>query len=56
MLQLVAEGKSSKRIAGALGISVKTVEVHRSNLMRKLRLRSVTELVRYAVRNGFVQL
>jgi DNA-binding NarL/FixJ family response regulator len=52
---LVAEGKSSKKIATALGISVKTVETHRTNVMRKLRLRSVGELVRYAIRNGLVE-
>jgi DNA-binding NarL/FixJ family response regulator len=55
IIQLVAEGKSSKQVAGSLGISVKTVEVHRGNIMRKLRLRSVSELVRYAIRNGIVQ-
>jgi DNA-binding NarL/FixJ family response regulator len=52
---LVAEGRSSKTIASALGISVKTVETHRTNVMRKLRLRSVSELVRYAIRNGLVE-
>lgn len=52
---LVAEGSSSKKIASALGISVKTVETHRTNVMRKLRLRSVSELVRYAIRNGLVE-
>jgi DNA-binding NarL/FixJ family response regulator len=52
---LVAEGSSSKTIASALGISVKTVETHRTNVMRKLRLRSVSELVRYAIRNGLVE-
>jgi DNA-binding NarL/FixJ family response regulator len=52
---LVAEGRSSKMIASALGISVKTVETHRTNVMRKLRLRSVSELVRYAIRNGLVE-
>jgi DNA-binding NarL/FixJ family response regulator len=52
---LVAEGSSSKAIASALGISVKTVETHRTNVMRKLRLRSVSELVRYAIRNGLVE-
>jgi DNA-binding NarL/FixJ family response regulator len=55
IVQLVAEGNSSKEIAAALGLSVKTVEAHRFNIMRKLRLRSVTELVRYAIRNHIVQ-
>jgi DNA-binding NarL/FixJ family response regulator len=54
IVQLVAEGKSSKQIASLLGISVKTVEAHRLNIMRKLRLTSVSGLVRYAIRNGIV--
>jgi DNA-binding NarL/FixJ family response regulator len=52
---LVAEGRSSKEIAMALNISVKTVESHRRNLMHKLHLRSVADLVRYAMRKGLVQ-
>ena len=52
---LVAEGRSSKEIAIALNISVKTVESHRRNLMHKLHLRSVADLVRYAMRKGLVQ-
>jgi DNA-binding NarL/FixJ family response regulator len=55
IIQLVAEGRSSKEVAASLGISVKTVEAHRANIMRKLRLRSVSELVRYAIRNRIVQ-
>lgn len=55
IVQLVAEGRSSKEVAVMLGISVKTVESHRTNVMRKLRIRSVSQLVRYAVRNGIVQ-
>lgn len=55
VLQLLAEGKSSKEIAGALNLSVKTVETHRSNIMRKVQCHSVTELVRYAVRNHIVE-
>ena len=54
ILQLVAEGKSTKEIATALGISSKTTETHRANLMRKLGLHSVSELVRYAIRNRIV--
>ena len=54
IVQLVAEGRSSKQVAELLGISVKTVESHRTNIMRKLRIRSVSELVRYAVRNGLI--
>jgi DNA-binding NarL/FixJ family response regulator len=55
VIQLVSEGKSSKEVAASLGISVKTVEAHRANIMRKLRLRSVSEMVRYAIRNRIVQ-
>ena len=55
VVQLVAEGKSSKEVADALGISLKTVETHRANVLRKLKLRSVTELVRYAVRNNIIE-
>ena len=55
IVQIVAEGHSSKEVAAALNISVKTVESHRTNIMRKLRIRSVGQLVRYAVRNGIVQ-
>jgi DNA-binding NarL/FixJ family response regulator len=54
IVSLVAEGKSNKEIAATLNISVKTVETHRSNLMRKLRITSIAELVRYAVRNHLV--
>jgi DNA-binding NarL/FixJ family response regulator len=55
IIQLLAEGSSNKEVASTLGISVKTIEAHRANIMRKLRLRSVTELVRYAIRNNIVQ-
>ena len=55
ILQLLAEGKSSKEVAVALGISVKTAETHRANIMRKLELHSVSELVRYAVRNQIIE-
>ncbi len=55
VVQLVAEGRSSREVAAELHISVKTVESHRTNVMRKLRIRSVSQLVRYAVRNGLVQ-
>jgi DNA-binding NarL/FixJ family response regulator len=54
IVQLLAEGKSNKEVASALNISVKTVETHRTNIMRKLRFHSVGELVRYAVRNNIV--
>jgi DNA-binding NarL/FixJ family response regulator len=55
ILQLLAEGKSNKEIAGVLGISVKTAETHRANIMLKLNFHSITELVRYAVRNKIIQ-
>jgi len=51
IVQLVAEGKSSKEIAAALNLSVQTVTTHRANIMRKLGLHSTSELIRYAVRN-----
>ena len=54
IVQLVAESKSNKEVANILNISVKTVESHRTHLMEKLGLHSVTELVRYAIRNNIV--
>jgi DNA-binding NarL/FixJ family response regulator len=56
VIQLVAEGKSTKEVAIALNLSVKTAETHRTNLMRKLGLHSVADLTLYAVRNGIVQI
>jgi DNA-binding NarL/FixJ family response regulator len=55
VVQLLAEGKTSKEVATVLNLSVKTAETHRTNLMRKLNLHSVADLVRYAVRNRIVQ-
>jgi DNA-binding NarL/FixJ family response regulator len=55
VIQLLVEGNSNKEAASALGVSVKTIESHRANIMRKLRLGSVTDLVRYAIRNKIVQ-
>ncbi len=55
VIQLLAEGKTSKEVAVMLNLSVKTAETHRTNLMRKLNLHSVADLTRYAVRNGIVQ-
>ena len=54
IVQLLAEGKSTKEVAVVLGLSVKTAETHRSNIMRKLQLHSVSDLVLYAVRNNIV--
>ena len=55
VLQLIAEGKSTKDVASLLGISVKTAESHRSRLMQKLDIHETASLVRYAVRRGIVQ-
>jgi DNA-binding NarL/FixJ family response regulator len=55
VVQLLAEGKSSKEVASSLCISVKTAETHRANIMRKLELHNVSELVRYAVRNQIIE-
>lgn len=55
VLQLLAEGKTNPQVAAALDITVKTAETHRGRVMRKLRLRSIPDLVSYAVRNGLVQ-
>jgi len=55
VLQLIAEGKSTKDVASLLNISVKTAESHRSRLMRKLDIHETASLVRYAVRRGLVQ-
>jgi DNA-binding NarL/FixJ family response regulator len=55
ILQLLAEGKSSKEVAAALNISVKTAETHRANIMRRLDYHSVSELVRYAIRHHVIE-
>ena len=54
ILQLIAEGKSTKEIAATLGISVKTVEFHRASLAEVLGLRSVADLTRYALQHGII--
>lgn len=54
--QLLAEGKSSKEAASALNLSTKTVETHRSNIMRKLSLHSIRDLVVYAIKNKIIQI
>ena len=54
IVQLLAEGKTSKEVACALGLSVKTAETHRANIMRRLDCHSVTALVRYAIRNHII--
>ncbi|MCL5098618.1 MAG: response regulator transcription factor [Candidatus Omnitrophica bacterium] len=55
ILQLITEGKSTKEAANALDISVKTAETHRTNIMRKLDLHSISDLVHYAIRNQIIQ-
>ena len=56
MLQLIADGRNTKEIAGEFDISIKTVEVHRQNIMKKLNLYSIAELTKYAVREGLTSL
>ena len=56
ILQLLAEGRSTKHIATDLGLSVKTVETHRANIMKKLGRHSIAELTKYAVREGLTSL
>jgi DNA-binding NarL/FixJ family response regulator len=55
VVQLLAEGRSNKEVADRLGISARTAEGHRSEIMRKLKLSSLADLVRFAIRNGIVQ-
>jgi DNA-binding NarL/FixJ family response regulator len=55
VLQLLAEGKSNKEVGSLMGITVKTAETHRAALMRKLGLDSLSDLVRYAVRNRVIE-
>ena len=55
VVQLVAEGYTNKQIAGLLDIGLKTIETHRATIMRKLKLSSPAELVRYAIRNHIVE-
>jgi DNA-binding NarL/FixJ family response regulator len=54
--QLLAEGKSSKEVASLLNLSTKTVETHRSNIMRKLSLHSIRDLVVYAIKNNIIHI
>ena len=55
VLQLVAEGKTTKEVAGLLGVSVKTAESHRTRIMAKLNIHETAGLVRYAIRNGLIE-
>jgi len=56
VLQLIAEGKSTKQIASVLNVSVKTIETHRQQIMDKLNIHSVAELTKYAIREGITSL
>src|SRR5579863_3234379 len=55
IIQLLCEGKSNKEVADHLGLSTRTIENHRANIMDKLHLRSFSELMRYAIRNAIIQ-
>ena len=55
-IQLIADGRNSKEIAAEFGVSIKTIEVHRHNIMKKLNLYSIAELTKYAIREGLTSL
>jgi DNA-binding CsgD family transcriptional regulator len=55
VLQLIAEGKTTKEVADVLGLSVKTADSHRTRIMQKLEIHETASLVRYAVRRGFIK-
>ena len=55
ILQLVAEGRTNKEVANLLNLSVHTVDAHRGNILQKLNLHGLTELILYAVRKGIIQ-
>ena len=55
VLQLLAEGQANKQVAARLGITTKTAETHRARIMAKLKLHSMNELVRYAIRNRIIE-
>jgi DNA-binding NarL/FixJ family response regulator len=54
ILKLLAEGKTSREVAVTLGMTIKTVDTHRSNIMKRLNCHSLGELVRYALRNQII--
>jgi DNA-binding NarL/FixJ family response regulator len=56
VLQLMAEGKTTKEVAAHLNVSIKTVETHRMNIMTKLDIHSIAELTKYAIREGLTSL
>jgi DNA-binding NarL/FixJ family response regulator len=55
IVQLLAEGRSNKEVAGALSISVRTAETHRANVMRRLNLDSLASLIRYAIQHKIIE-
>jgi DNA-binding CsgD family transcriptional regulator len=55
VLQLIAEGKTTKEVANLLGVSAKTADSHRTRIMKKLDMHGTAELVRYAIRTGLLQ-
>ncbi len=55
MLQLLTEGKTNKEIGVVLGVTTKTAETHRAHILTKLNLHSMSELVRYAIRNRIIE-
>ena len=55
IIRLIAEGQNNREIASSLGISVKTVDTHRENVMRKLEIHNIPTLVRYAIRNNIIE-
>jgi DNA-binding CsgD family transcriptional regulator len=55
VLRLAAEGKTTREMAELLHLSVKTIEKHRASMMRKLELQSLPELIKYAIRNGLIE-
>jgi DNA-binding NarL/FixJ family response regulator len=55
IIRLISEGQSSREVASTLGISVKTADTHRANIMRKLQVHAVSDLVRYALRNRIIE-
>ena len=56
VLKLLGLGQSNKEVAGALNISVKTVDVHRANIMRKLNLRTYGDLIHFAIRRRIIEI
>jgi DNA-binding CsgD family transcriptional regulator len=54
ILKLIAEGKSSKEVASLLFIGIRTVENHRANIMKKLNLKKTADLVKYAIKKGYI--